>query len=1509
MHTNDSEEMLKSLHSQVSQIHIKLNHLALRLTENDDWVYDDVADRFDDLSAEFDTFSANVKNLPASAEIYQMKADLGEAFKQLNQLRTSAFAHIPKPKKDSIAEEMDLPFAETTDEPERDAQDASEPEMPESEEPLLKTLVEEDTPIPRKHRSRIVRKPSQVYIYQTEQEQTQRQRDLVLQEEQRRTDETARLDRIQQENEILLTYRQRQYDTEHFERLQSHNDLSKVPAAEQASVHQISEGSENIPMSGEYDKSFLNLEAATAPIPDSQSEIRERNAQSTVLNSNNFSEGVPVGHPQQFHRSEMPNPAEWSDDKLRSEAAKWFQQQRLDQQSTKNTIQQPSAGGSSAAFSQGVPVGHLQNQPPRPGQTPHVPNIAEWNDKQLAHEAEKWRTQQLRLHPDLNPEQLPDPKQWCPDRLRAEAGHWLKAQANLNTINKDGKGLLPDPSQWPIEKLRTAANRWWLEQNIQSEGDAGKPTIRRFGPTKAQLVVEQSAQEPHRYQLNGIGHRIAGITHMVYLRSVQEILNKSESENDTLRGLSSGSYYISTATAAAGLLMSHKPTAELVHASNHITGTQLSENMRQVFRDKKRLTQDIKLLQQELAMTSSIPAQESLTHLIAGKKEQLNAFSGELSMASAAHRLLHEQKLDQEVLNHLMIDGKLVTKGPNLQELGRRFLQEEYADLRRRYGHLVGYTDKEILSEIDRMKANGAGLKRRVRTLRSKGLLSDAEQAELQSLQEQLQRIGKNVGRRIGLLQKRKDLNYQERRIMRISQAISKHHQQRMSLAMFMRSTALRPMYSEQTEGTARMIQLSTDRRTIHAVRVLGKVPVQVTQKVTRHVAPEFSNRLRYTVDGKKQLVHQVASQMNHAVKSSITSAIPRSIRTTAHAVRAKQDAVKSTITGIKTWGANTRAGQWLTIRKAQSQTLIRKTAEGLRAISIKLVAGLTIMLFLVGILTAILNLSVSNAVGGGVIASPATPTGSGKINLSPYSGILRDETNKFQAKVDDIASQLESILESNGTYNGDHLLGFTTKHSGPYNNDCEILAMMAVRFNQSLDLASHPEIETYLRYMHQKSHHVQQKTEGHKIYHSQSQISAGECPYPKYRPKPHTDPPSPSVSPSVPTEPEMEAYCPGHVNVTITVDVAGLDDLFALDDGGYTSIPGWPTEDPNLPEEEKWSGWTEENIARVNLILSLPWIELYDGFSPGSSTVIGNVISGADEYAIWQALKNLTGGNEFGAAGLMGNLYAESGLSSTNLQDSYESSLGYSDDSYTLAVDSGAYTNFVNDSAGYGLAQWTFYMRKQQLLDFAQSQGASIGDLSMQLNFLANELSGSSILEVLKNADSVSTASDEVLVNFEKPADQSQAVKNLRTSYGQYFYNKYVNGIAAEGNLTQAQRNVIQVATNSDAYGIPAEKGMCQAWAATIYEVAGLPVDHSPSALASGRRYGVSEDFNIIPPGAAVYGYASNPYGHVGIYVGNGLVYHNIGGVAVDTLDDWLRKYNGFCWGWQAGTDLTQQP
>lgn len=178
------------------------------------------------------------------------------------------------------------------------------------------------------------------------------------------------------------------------------------------------------------------------------------------------------------------------------------------------------------------------------------------------------------------------------------------------------------------------------------------------------------------------------------------------------------------------------------------------------------------------------------------------------------------------------------------------------------------------------------------------------------------------------------------------------------------------------------------------------------------------------------------------------------------------------------------------------------------------------------------------------------------------------------------------------------------------------------------------------------------------------------------------------------------------------------------------------------------------------------------------------------NEQRIWQYFEK-KGFSKYGIAGLMGNLRAESGLNPKNLQNTYEKSLGMTDAQYTQAVDNGTYTNFIKDSAGYGLAQWTFWSRKEKLMEFAKSNKRSIGDLDMQLDFLYKELKEnySSVFKTLCNATSVLEASNAVLLKYERPANQSAEVQKKRAAYGQEIFDKYAsNKITSSTNKEETK-------------------------------------------------------------------------------------------------------------------------
>lgn len=178
-------------------------------------------------------------------------------------------------------------------------------------------------------------------------------------------------------------------------------------------------------------------------------------------------------------------------------------------------------------------------------------------------------------------------------------------------------------------------------------------------------------------------------------------------------------------------------------------------------------------------------------------------------------------------------------------------------------------------------------------------------------------------------------------------------------------------------------------------------------------------------------------------------------------------------------------------------------------------------------------------------------------------------------------------------------------------------------------------------------------------------------------------------------------------------------------------------------------------------------------------------LIGSNNEEKIWNYLYAKIG-NAYGVAGLVGNIFAESGLKPNNLQNTGNTKLGMTDEEYTKAVDNGTYTKeqFIHDGFGFSLAQWTYWSRKKAFYEYVKSKNKSVGDLETSLEFLWKELSegyANSVLAVLRTATSVLQASNAVLLKYERPADQSTTVQNKRASYGQKYFNKYAGNTSSD--------------------------------------------------------------------------------------------------------------------------------
>ncbi len=262
-----------------------------------------------------------------------------------------------------------------------------------------------------------------------------------------------------------------------------------------------------------------------------------------------------------------------------------------------------------------------------------------------------------------------------------------------------------------------------------------------------------------------------------------------------------------------------------------------------------------------------------------------------------------------------------------------------------------------------------------------------------------------------------------------------------------------------------------------------------------------------------------------------------------------------------------------------------------------------------------------------------------------------------------------------------------------------------------------------------------------------------------------------------------------------------------------------------------------------------------------------------ADEKTVWDFLYGKIG-NAYGVAGLMGNLYAESSLIANNLQNTYNTKLGMTDKEYTDAVDDGSYTNFSSDSAGYGLAQWTYSTRKKALQEYAAEQKASVGNLQMQLEFLYKELSESykAVLSTLKSATSVSEASNIVLTKYEIPADTGTSVQSKRTGYGQTYYDKYAGTDSASSSGSTSSASTVTEKTATDP-AMSFDKSI----AGTYKTTANLYMRNG-----AGKN---KVSMVVLPKGTNVqnYGYYTAVSGVKWLYVQ--VTYNNI-------------KYTGFCCG-----------
>lgn len=173
--------------------------------------------------------------------------------------------------------------------------------------------------------------------------------------------------------------------------------------------------------------------------------------------------------------------------------------------------------------------------------------------------------------------------------------------------------------------------------------------------------------------------------------------------------------------------------------------------------------------------------------------------------------------------------------------------------------------------------------------------------------------------------------------------------------------------------------------------------------------------------------------------------------------------------------------------------------------------------------------------------------------------------------------------------------------------------------------------------------------------------------------------------------------------------------------------------------------------------------------------------------------------------AGILVNVSHEGGFRTNNMENCYEfdrccmingREYGFctkssddplrnyaNDELYTAAIDSGNYTedNFSNDRVGYGLIQWTSSGRKRGLYKSSKNEGKSIADLSLQVNYLFDELGSGSYAVTMEAITDETASAVEIAttfcLNFERPANKEVGCPNRANADAQTYLNYVENG------------------------------------------------------------------------------------------------------------------------------------
>ena len=216
-----------------------------------------------------------------------------------------------------------------------------------------------------------------------------------------------------------------------------------------------------------------------------------------------------------------------------------------------------------------------------------------------------------------------------------------------------------------------------------------------------------------------------------------------------------------------------------------------------------------------------------------------------------------------------------------------------------------------------------------------------------------------------------------------------------------------------------------------------------------------------------------------------------------------------------------------------------------------------------------------------------------------------------------------------------------------------------------------------------------------------------------------------------------------------------------------------------------------------------------------GSSVAIPRVMNTTDDQLrvakkIWKQFKS-EGWSDQAIAGLLGNIQKESGMESVRMQGDLKDSKRTKSIEYTKRADANREAFTHPNSIGYGLCQWTYSKRKENLWDFCHKRNKSVGDEDSQIEFISyeiNKLGGlsSKLLSTLKRCDNITQTTEILLKKYEAPAKKDDPAELVeRCKYALEWWKKLTGQedktssteVSFMDELGKSAKNIYDTASN----------------------------------------------------------------------------------------------------------------